>query len=113
MKFERRRFNFFAGTIAFISIGLNNYAFINNHVNSVWSDAFRNKYLGIIRKRRCTGERLANVATMLTNTTLSNKEIAAACDFSDSFHLMHTFRRRYGLTMSQYRAVKTLEKKVK
>ena len=50
---------------------------------------------------------------MLTNTTLSNKEIAAACDFSDSFHLMHTFRRRYGLTMSQYRAVKTLEKKIK
>lgn len=63
--------------------------------------------------KKITEIRLANVATMLTNTTLSNKEIAAACDFSDSFHLMHTFRRRYGLTMSQYRAVKTLEKKVK
>ena len=63
--------------------------------------------------KKITEIRLANVATMLTNTSLSIKEIAAACDFSDSFHLMHSFRRRYGLTMNQYRAVETMEKKIR
>lgn len=48
-------------------------------------------------------ERMAHVAQMLIETDLTIKEIADKCGFPDQFHLMHLFKRHFGMTMGAYR----------
>ena len=50
-----------------------------------------------------TARRLKEVSTRLRQTNLSIRAISAACSFSNANHLKNLFKRRYGMSMRDYR----------
>jgi len=53
-------------------------------------------------------ERLKAVCSELTAGNATIKEIALACGYSDSFQLMHKFKRRFGITATDFRTSSTV-----
>jgi len=47
--------------------------------------------------------RMEAVRQMLTTSDRTIKEIAADCSYSDEFYMMRVFKRRFGMTLGEYR----------
>jgi len=65
-------------------------------------EAFK-KHLGITPHHAVMNRRLRAAKERLVSTTLSVKQVAAECGFSDTSALTHTFRAIVGLTPKGYR----------
>ena len=76
------------------------------------------KHLGVSRRladlrfRECTGKsilesileaRLEEIKRQLTNTSTTIKKITASCGFKNEIHAKHLFKKRFGVTMSDWR----------
>ena len=48
--------------------------------------------------------RLERVCSLLSDTNLSISEITSQCDFANECYLARLFKKRFGRTMSDYRA---------
>jgi len=48
--------------------------------------------------------RLERVCSLLSDTHLSISEITSQCDFANECYLARLFKKRFGRTMSDYRA---------
>lgn len=61
------------------------------------------KEYGISLSRRIAALRLDEVCKMLAGTKLRMEEIAARCGYMNSNYLKNLFKRRFGMTMTQWR----------
>ena len=63
---------------------------------------FRNETLA----NAITERRLKEVARRLRQTNLSIHAISASCGFQNPNHLKNLFKRRYGMSMREWRAIR-------
>ncbi|MCQ2396173.1 MAG: AraC family transcriptional regulator [Lentisphaeria bacterium] len=61
------------------------------------------KYYHQTPKEYCCNARVDHAKTLLMQTALSTKEIAARCGFSDCYHFYHQFKKKTSITPSEYR----------
>ena len=77
-------------------------------VSRTLADLRFREVLGVSIGRSLETARLKTVVRALNEGSMTIKEIADSCGYRDQFHLMRVFKRHFGKTMGEYRAMRSL-----